>query len=78
MSIYNDAKGAVLEKMDIELFLEHVDCMWRDHYAGAGGDMHIVFDNVTEHMSPAEIEAAIKDSGCMDDYIPVHLRNQAN
>jgi hypothetical protein len=75
MSIY-DPKGAVLEKMDVQLFMEHLDPDWKDHY---DFDTHIAFEQITEYMSPAEIESAIKESGCMTDaeYVPVHLRNQA-
>ena len=74
MSIYSDAKSAVLEKMDIELFLDHLDPDYKNHY---NPDLSIAFDQITENMSLEAIDAAIKESGCMDDYTPVHLRNQA-
>ena len=74
MSIYNDAKGYALERIDVELFLIHLDPDWTDHY---NPDKYIAFEQITEYMLPAEIELAIKDSGCLDDYTSVHLRNQA-
>jgi len=63
MSIYNDAKGAVLEQMDVELFLTHLDPDWSDHYKV---DKYTAFELVTAHMSPDEIQKTIKESGCME------------
>ena len=58
-----DAKGAVLEGIDVHVFLEHVDPDWRDHYSY---DKDIAFEQMTQHMDKAEIINAIKDSGCME------------
>jgi len=63
MSIYDDAKGAILEQMDVELFLVHLDPDWFDHYKV---DKHTAFEQMTMHMTPKEIQTAIKESGCME------------
>ena len=64
MSVYNDAKGSILEKMDVQLFMEHCDPDYRDHY---NPDLYIAFSQITEYMTPEEIEKAIKGSGCLND-----------
>jgi len=74
MNIYHDAKGAVMEHMDVELFLNHTDPDWFDHYKC---EASIAFEQMTEYMTPQEIEDVIKESGCMNGHTPIHLRNQA-
>ena len=49
----------VLEKMDPELFLEELDCDWRDHFKH---DVWVGINFYMEFMSPTEFKKVLKAS----------------
>ena len=62
----------LLESIDADVFLEHIDPDWRDRYGRMEGglayyDREQAFFDICEHMSPRELIKNLDASGCRQE-----------